>query len=110
MYFFLSNNINNEVCNATLGRFELVLVPTSEHKSTPDTYGELIVLPDNFPAKEWRQIGGDAQSKSIVLQLGFARIASGMVPAGCTYLRGYALKVAYLSLPIEAKEAEVYSC
>lgn len=76
-----------------------ICLPTIESKSSPDSYDELgIVLPENFSSKEWRQIGS-----KFMLQLGFARIASGIVPAGCTNLRGYELKVAYLSLPIEAE-------
>ncbi|KAL7439227.1 hypothetical protein ACHAXM_007839 [Skeletonema potamos] len=67
-------------------------LPTIETKSVPDENA----LPENFSAKEWRQIG----NRSIMLHLGFERITYGMVPAKFTYWRGYSLKVAYLSLPI----------
>jgi hypothetical protein len=77
-------------------------LPTLNPKSTPDSFDELgIVLPDYyFKPKEWRQLG-NVNSKSIVLQLGFGRLSHGLIPAGCTSVRGYALKVAFLSLPVE---------
>ena len=80
-------------------------LPTLNPKSTPDTFDELgIVLPDYyFKPKEWRQLG-NVNSKSIVLQLGFGRLSHGLIPAGCTSVRGYALKVAFLSLPVEDSE------
>ena len=75
-------------------------LPTIQPNSTPNTYEELgIALPNHFSAKEWRQLG-DLQERSVVLQLGFKRLDCGIIPAGCTYLRGYKLLNAFLSEPV----------
>jgi hypothetical protein len=75
-------------------------LPTDELNSTPNNYEELgISLPDHFPSKKWCQLG-DLQEKSVVLQIGFKRLECGVVPAGCTLLRGYALSQAFLCQPV----------
>jgi hypothetical protein len=75
-------------------------LPTSQPNSTPNSYEELgLELPSDFAAKEWRQLG-DLHEKRVVLQLGFKRLDCGVLPAGCTYLRGYALSFAFISQPV----------
>eukprot|EP00578_Thalassiosira_sp_NH16_P004914 CAMPEP_0181138270 /NCGR_PEP_ID=MMETSP1071-20121207/34156_1 /TAXON_ID=35127 /ORGANISM="Thalassiosira sp., Strain NH16" /LENGTH=808 /DNA_ID=CAMNT_0023225093 /DNA_START=54 /DNA_END=2480 /DNA_ORIENTATION=- len=75
-------------------------LPTIENDIVSDNTHDEVgkVLPENWPMKEWRQIG-DLEGKSVVLQLGFKRLPRGMVPAGCTLLRGYTLSQAFLSQP-----------
>ncbi len=77
-------------------------LPTVEHTASQNRYDEVgIELPlDSFPSsKEWRQLG-DLERKSIVLQLGLERLERGIVPAGSSLLRGYALSRAYVSQPL----------
>lgn len=74
-------------------------LPTSQPNSTPNSFEELgISLPDHFTSKEWRQLG-DLHYNSVILQLGFKSLECGIVPAGCTYLRGYSLANSFISQP-----------
>jgi len=93
-----SSDDSNEVI-LSIDSLEL---PTTDPDTSPNSYdGVGIVLPANFPSKEWRQLG-DVQGKNVVLQLGFKRLPCGVVPAGSTLLRGYALSQAFLSQPVVA--------
>ena len=78
-----------------------ISLPTMQHRPTPENYDEvgISLAPDLFPSKEWRQLG-DLQGRNVVLQLGFRRISRGVVPVGCSLLRGYVLSQAFFSQPI----------
>ena len=77
-----------------------IALQTTEPNSTPNNYDELgIAIPENFPSKIWKQLG-NLESRSLVLQLCFRRLSYGVIPAGCTCLRGYAISQAFLSQPV----------
>jgi len=80
---------------------ESLALPTVEHTTSQTSYDEVGIElpPKTFPSKEWRQLG-DLEGKSVVLQLGFKRLSRGVVPAGSTFLKGYALSQAFLSQPV----------
>ena len=89
---------SNDVC-LVLPSLDL---PTNQPSPDPNSYEELgICLPDNFTSKEWRQLG-DLHDKNIILQLGFKRLECGVIPAGCTHVRGYALFTAFISQPVDS--------
>lgn len=96
---FLEGPSSDSSDEAELSIASLAL-PTAEHTTSQNSYDEVgIALPETFSSKEWRQLG-DLEGRSVVLQLGFKRLARGVVPAGSTLLRGYSLSQAFLSQPV----------
>jgi hypothetical protein len=74
-------------------------LPTVNHDASQDDYDEVgIELPlQIFTSKEWRQLGS-VEAESAVIQLGFKRLARGVVPARSSLLRGYSLSQAFVSI------------
>jgi hypothetical protein len=74
-------------------------LPTVNHTASQDDYDEVgIELPlQIFTSKEWRQLGS-VEAESAVIQLGFKRLARGVVPARSSLLRGYSLSQAFVSI------------
>jgi hypothetical protein len=95
---FLNGTSSDHPREVTLSINSLSL-PTLEHDVSQDDYDEVgIELPkQTFTSKEWRQLG-NVETESAVIQLGFKRLARGMVPAGSKLLRGYTLSQAFISI------------
>mmetsp|Transcript_38730 Transcript_38730/g.81439 ORF Transcript_38730/g.81439 Transcript_38730/m.81439 type:complete len:247 (+) Transcript_38730:1366-2106(+) len=97
-----SSSSGNDSAHEVIKLFiDSLALATVEHSTCQTSYDEvgITLLEENFPSKEWRQLG-DLEGKSVVVQLGFKRLSRGTVPAGSTLLRGYAFSQAFLSQPI----------